>query len=103
MREERHGSAAVFEVADIAFDELEVAPLRRGHQTLHLIEIALVARGKVIEADHALVELEQGLQQVAADEARHARDEPGFGLNFQIFLKLEISAHRCTHKRISES
>ena len=31
--------------------------------------------GKAVEADHALVELEQGFEQVAADETQAARDQ----------------------------
>ncbi len=56
-----HGPLAVFKIADVALDELEIAPLFRGYQTLHLIQVALVAGGKVVQANHALVEFEQGL------------------------------------------
>ena len=47
-----------------------------------------MAGGEVVETDNMLVELQQGFDQVAADEAGDAGDEPGFGLG----LKLRISA-----------
>ena len=75
-----NGLLAVVQVANVALDELEVGPLRGGDQALHLNQVALVAGGKVIEADDALIELEQGFEQVAANKAGHAGDEPGFGL-----------------------
>jgi hypothetical protein len=55
-------------------DEGEVLPLRWGDQGLDFVEVALVAGGEVVQADHALVEFEQGFQQVAADEAGYAGD-----------------------------
>ena len=48
-------------------------------QALHLVEVALVAGGEVVQADDRLVELQQGLEQVAADEAGDAGDQPCFG------------------------
>ena len=35
-----------------------------------------MAGGEIVEADDALIELEQGFEQVAADEAGYAGDEP---------------------------
>ena len=58
------GPMAVGQLADIAFDELEAGPLRWRDQALHLVEVALMAGGEVVQPHHALVELEQGLQQV---------------------------------------
>ena len=68
------GILAVCKVADVALDKAEVSPLRRGDQGLDFIQVALVTGGKVIQTDHTLIEFEQGLQQVAADEAGHAGD-----------------------------
>ena len=69
-----HGALAVFQIADIALDEPEVSPLLLCNKALHFVQVALVAGGKVVQADYALVELEQGFEQVAADEAGHAGD-----------------------------
>lgn len=70
---------AVGQLADVALDEAEVGPLGGGDKGLHFIEVALVAGGKVVQAHHALIQLEQGFEQVAANEAGHAGDEPGAG------------------------
>jgi hypothetical protein len=70
---------AVGELPDVAFDEVEAGPLFGGDQGLDFVQVALVAGGEVVQADDALVEFEQGLQQVGADEAGHAGDEPGAG------------------------
>ena len=75
-----HGAPAVFNRADVALDEVEVGPLRGAHQGLHFVQVALVAGGKVVQANHALAELEQGFEQVAANEAGHAGDQPGVRL-----------------------
>ena len=40
---------AVNQLADIAFDELEAGPLRWRDQALHLIEVALMAGGEVVQ------------------------------------------------------
>ena len=74
-----NGLVAVFRRANVTLDELKVSPLVVCDQALHFIQIALVAGGKVVQTDDALVELEQGFEQVAADEAGHAGDEPGVG------------------------
>ena len=41
-----------------------------------LVEIALVSGGEVVEPDDVLVQVEQRLEQVGADEAGDSRDEP---------------------------
>ena len=41
---------------------------------MHFVQVGLVPSGEVVEADDALVEFEQCLQQVAADEAGNAGD-----------------------------
>ena len=46
---------------------------------MYFVQVALVSGGKAVEADHALVELEQGFEQVTADETSHAGDKPGMG------------------------
>jgi len=86
-----HRALTVGQLADVAFDEVEAGPLRRGDKSLHFVEVALVAGGEIIQAHHALVELEQGFQQVAANEACHAGDEPGMGLSGQASLELVVS------------
>lgn len=69
-----HGAAAVIEIADVTFNEAEVSPLGCANEGLDLIKVALVAGAEVVEADDALVEFEQGFEQVAADEAGDAGD-----------------------------
>ena len=88
-----HGALAVGQVADVALYELEVGPLLGGDQGLHLLKVALVAGGKVVEANHALVELEQGFEQVAANEAGHASHQPGLGVLAQFGLDVFVAGH----------
>lgn len=66
------GFLAIFQLADIAFDKLEAVPLAWCDLGLHFVQIALVASGKVVQPNHALTELQQGFQKIAANEARHA-------------------------------
>jgi len=73
------GLPAVAQVADVAFDESEARPLRGRDQALHFIQVALVAGGEVVQPHHFLVQLEQGFEQVAANEAGDAGDQPLFG------------------------
>jgi len=86
-RVKHHRAAAIFEVADVALDEVEARPLFCGDQRLHFIEVALVAGGEIVQADDALIQLEQGFQQVAADEASHTGDKPGFWVGPQLGLQ----------------
>ena len=87
------GLLAIVQVTDVTLDELEVVPLRGGDQALHFIQVALVAGGKVVQSNDALVEFEQGFKQVAADEAGHTSDEPCFGLGLQVSLELLVCRH----------
>ncbi len=67
---------AGIQIADIAPDHLKPAPLRGRDALLHLIQIALVASGKIIQAHDALIEFEQRLQEIGADETGYTGDEP---------------------------
>ena len=49
----------------------------------HLVEVAPVPGREVVEADHVLAEPQQRLEQMRADEAGAARDEPAPGLRAQ--------------------
>ena len=73
------GALAVGQAADVALDEAEARPLRRRNEALHFIQVALVAGGEVVQPHDFLVQLEQGFEQVAADEAGDAGDQPFFG------------------------
>ena len=67
---------AVCEDPDIALYEREVVPCRSADRFLNLVKIAGVAGREVIDAHDSLVELQQRLENIGADEARNARDEP---------------------------
>ncbi len=88
-----HGTLAVGQLADVALDEVELGPLLWGDQGLDFVQVALVSSGEVVEADHALVEFEQGFEQVAAYEACHTGDEPGFRGLAQFGLDLFVAGH----------
>ena len=63
---------------------------------LNFIEIALVSGREIVQPHHALIELEQSLQQIRADEAGDAGDQPGFRALEQLLAKLFVRAHRST-------
>jgi hypothetical protein len=87
------GRIAVVQLADVAFDELEARPLFRRHRFLDLLQVVAMAGGEVVQAHHLLIQLEQGLQQVAADEAGHAGDQPGFRGGGETDEKVGVGGH----------
>lgn len=72
------GFLASLQVANIAFDKVEALPLFGGDEGFNFVEITLVTGGKVVQPNYTLAEFKQGLQQVGADKAGYAGDEPGF-------------------------
>src|SRR5690606_7044439 len=88
---------AILLVADVAFMKGEARPLLGADEFAHLVQVLLVAGGEVVQADHALVELEQGFEQVGADEAGDAGDQPGFRAGPEIFLKLFVAGSHRLH------
>ena len=64
-------------VANVAPDHPEPLAEAVGRKRLHLIEVALMTCREIVEPDHRLAGPEQGFDQVGADEARGAGDEPG--------------------------
>ncbi len=85
------GFFTVFQVADVAFDEGETSPLVGGDGLLDFVQVVLVAGGKVVQADDGLVQLQEGFQQVGADEACYAGDQPGFGVGCEVLLDLFVA------------
>ena len=71
-----HRVRTVLQAPDIAFDEAEAAPLLGRDERAHFVEVVLIAGREVVQSDDGLVELEQRFQQIGADEAGHAGDEP---------------------------
>ena len=71
-------------ITNVSSDEIEVFPSRRPDLFFYFIEILFLARGKVVQTDNLLSELEQGFDYVRADESGGARDEPGFWPPLQI-------------------
>ena len=66
-------------IADVAFDQGEPLPLRWRDQAAHFVQIAPVAGGEVVQSNNPLIPLEQGLQQVGADETGHSGHQPALG------------------------
>jgi len=60
------------EIGDAPFDEVEAGPGGFANVGAHLVEVAAMAGGEVVESVDTLTQPEQGLEQVAADEAGHA-------------------------------
>jgi len=92
-RTEVHGAAAILKSADVAFHKVEVGPLRRAAKGLDLIEVMRVAGGEVIETNDPLVEFEQRVGQITADEVGDAGDESGCGDGFESLLQLLVPIH----------
>jgi len=67
---EGFGMGAIHDRADVAFDEIETRPLRRFNESLHFVEIALVAGREIVKAGDALIKLQKRLQQIRANESR---------------------------------
>ena len=78
--------AAGIQITDVAFHKGEATPGFRPHQVAHHIQIFLVAGEKVVQTHHGLAHAQQVFQQVGADKAGHARDQPARGLRRQVSL-----------------
>ncbi len=89
----RAGALATGQAANVAVDEGEIAPGLLGHQALHLLQIGRVAGQKIIQTRHLLAIAEQRFQQVGADKASHARDQPVIAVFAQVADGLLIRAH----------
>jgi len=63
------GAFTISQTHNITFNKTKPCPLRLSHQRLYFIQIVLVPGRKVIETDNGLIEFQQLLQQVGADEA----------------------------------
>jgi hypothetical protein len=84
------GLAAGSLVTDIALNETESLPGFRRDPTLNLVQIALMSGGEIIQANNPLPQLQQGFEQIGADEAGNAGHQPGGGLLFELFLPILI-------------
>ena len=82
----RTGALARGQVADVTLQELKPRPLRRADERLDLLQVLPLAGREVIQADHPLVQFEQGLQQVRADETRDPGHQPGLGRGLEFGL-----------------
>jgi len=52
-------------------------------ERLDLLQVLLLAGREIIQPDNRLVQPEQGLEQVRANEARDPGHQPGFGCSTQ--------------------
>ena len=79
--------------ANIAAPEAESCPAVGADAGLYLGQVFFVTGGKVVKADDVLIKLQQGFDQVAANEASNASYEPGFGLSHQRFFQRVERGH----------
>ena len=63
-------------IADVALDEAPARPGTGADLFAHLLEVAAVAGGEVVKAGDAMTGAQQRLDEVGADEAGRAGDEP---------------------------
>ena len=68
--------AADLGIADVALDEAEARGLIRRHAGRELFEVAAMSGGEIVEADDLLVERQQRLDKVRADESGGACHQP---------------------------
>ena len=61
---------------------------------LAVFQIALVAGGEVVQADYALVEFKKVFEEVGADEAGRAGNEPSFRCIKKRITKSAINSHK---------
>ena len=87
------GLVAGIDIANIAFNEGKAAPGFGANDVAHHVQIFLVAGHKVVQPNHGLPKLEQGFQQVGANKARNAGDEPTRRFGCHGFGKFGIRAH----------
>ena len=79
MQDEIHIQASLAtegRVANVTLDEGEACPLPGGNDALHLREIPAMAAAEIVQADDALIQFEQRLQQIRPNETAGARDQP---------------------------
>src|SRR5271166_5505880 len=69
-------TCAIPDRANVAFDEIKARPLRRFNESLHLVEIALVAGREIVKAGDALIKLQKRLQQIRANKSGRPGDRP---------------------------
>jgi len=74
------GRSAVVELADVALDQAKARPGLRPDAPAHLVQIAPVAGGEIVQSDDVLAERKQGFDQMRADETGCARHQPAAGL-----------------------
>src|SRR5439155_10482909 len=86
-------AATSIERADIALHETEVFPLAGAESLFHLLQVVSVARGKIVQPYHPLIQLEQGFQQMRADESGRARNQPGARCGADALLHLFVARH----------
>src|SRR5687767_3323566 len=86
------------EVRDVGLDEREVFPGIQTDTVSNVEEVLLFAGGEVIKADDLLVKFEQRFDEIGADEARRARDEPRARLVFQLSKNLFVLHNYLTPK-----
>lgn len=73
--------------------ESEPRPAFGGDASLDLREVRHRTGREQVDADHSLIELEQGFQKVRTDEARDPRDQPRAGLGGELLAEALISCH----------
>lgn len=52
-----------------------------------------MAGAEVVQTNDALVEFEQGFEQVAADKASNSCNQPGFGLDLKLLFEGFVGGH----------
>ena len=81
------------ELAEVALDERELQALV-GVDREDVVQVALVARQEIVDADDGLAEIEQALEQRRSDEAGDAGHEPAARRVHQIRTDVVVSGHR---------
>src|SRR5260221_461768 len=88
------GAAALIERADIALDEVETFPAARLYARLYLGQVVPVAGREIVQAGHVLIQLQEGLHEMRADEPGGTGDQPPARATPDKILRFLVHAHR---------
>src|SRR5882672_1402775 len=87
------GGLADIEIANVPFVKLKSFPGILPGDCFDFVEIAQMAGGKIVQAHHALIELQQSFEQMRTDKSRNSGDQPRSWLGGQGLFCFVVNTH----------
>src|SRR5882672_302582 len=87
------GGLADIEIANVPFVKLKSFPGILPGDGFDFVEIAQMAGGKIVQAHHALIELQQSFEQMRTDKSRNSRDQPRSRVGSQGTFCFVVNSH----------